>query len=109
MCRMTPLNGNPNRTGLTDKIANAPPLTCGPPDRRSACGTSGSADERASQFCIPVEASGSPATTSCPRSTTVWPRLSPMRPSPTIPNVIVRLPSSLRRSWQEAALTRGGS
>jgi hypothetical protein len=26
-----------------------------------------------------------------------------------IPNVIVRLPSSLRRSWQEAALTRGGS
>jgi hypothetical protein len=26
-----------------------------------------------------------------------------------IPNVIVRLPSSLRRSRQEAALTRGGS
>jgi hypothetical protein len=26
-----------------------------------------------------------------------------------IPTVIVRLPSSLRMSWQEAALSRGGS
>jgi len=35
MYRMTHPSGNPNRTGLTDKIANAPRLTCDPPDRRS--------------------------------------------------------------------------
>jgi len=38
MYRMTHPSGNPNRTGLTDKIANAPRLTCGPPDRRSFYG-----------------------------------------------------------------------
>ncbi len=38
MYRMTPPSGNPNRTGLTDKIANAPRLTCDPPDRRSLYG-----------------------------------------------------------------------
>jgi len=38
MYRMTHPSGNPHRTGLTDKIANAPRLTCGPPDRRSRCG-----------------------------------------------------------------------
>jgi len=31
MYRMTHPSGNPNRTGLTDKIANAPRLTCDVP------------------------------------------------------------------------------
>jgi sporulation protein YlmC with PRC-barrel domain len=39
MCRMTPLSGNPIRTGLTGQDRQRAPLTCGPPERPSSCGT----------------------------------------------------------------------
>lgn len=39
MCRMTPLSGNPNRTGPTGQDRQDTRLTCGAPGRRSACGT----------------------------------------------------------------------